>query len=210
MNKLDINKKDIDQTDTDETGTHKTGMNKTGADETGMNESSTQETDTQETGTQKAGTQETGVNKTDMHEMNMADLTIKEGFAEMDFEKVTSMLAAAHWTPGVSRAEVERAAAHSALVVGVFTPEGRQLGYARAVSDMTRFAYLMDVIVEDEKRDLGIGEMMIEYILHHEEMTGVYQWMLLTTRAHDFYRKCGFEPTTRPGDLMEIRKPRPR
>ena len=38
---------------------------------------------------------------------------IKEGFAEMDFDAVTRLLAATHWSHGISRAEVEKASSNS-------------------------------------------------------------------------------------------------
>ena len=136
--------------------------------------------------------------------------TIKEGFENMDFARVTDLLANAHWSQNIPEAEVRKASSNSALVVGVFNADDKQIGFARVVSDKTRFAYLMDVIINEEMRDLGIGEHMIEYILHHPEFTDVYQWMLITTYAHDFYEKCGFVRTTKANDLMEIRSPRPR
>ena len=136
--------------------------------------------------------------------------TIKEGFEYMDFAKVTSLLAKTHWSKNIPEAEVRKASANSALVVGVFNEKDEQIGFARVVSDKTRFAYLMDVIITAEMRDLGIGEHMIEYILHHPDFADVYQWMLITTYAHDFYEKCGFVRTTKANDLMEIRSPRPR
>ncbi len=135
--------------------------------------------------------------------------TIREGLEAIDFPKVTSMLAATHWSPGISLEEVRKGAENSTLVIGARSQDGAQVGYARILSDKTRFAYLMDVIVEEPLRSSGIGEAMVSYFLHHPELADVYQWMLITTHAHDFYEKCGFTRTSRPGDLMEIRNPRP-
>ena len=127
----------------------------------------------------------------------------------MDFSKVIALLAATHWSPGISEAEVRKGAENSTLVIGAFQEDGTQIGYARVLSDKTRFAYLMDVIVAEPHRASGVGEAMISHLLHHPELADVYQWMLITTYAHEFYEKCGFTRTSRPGDLMEIRKPRP-
>ena len=56
---------------------------------------------------------------------------IKEGFAEMDFDAVTRLLAATHWSHGISRAEVEKASSNSSLVVGIFNEADEQIGFAR-------------------------------------------------------------------------------
>lgn len=137
----------------------------------------------------------------------MDEITILEGMAQMDFARVAALLADAHWCKGIAQEEVQKASAHSALVIGAFYG-GRQVGFARVVSDQTRFAYLMDVIVDPSMRDHGIGQQMVEHILSHPLLRDVYQWMLVTTYAHSLYERCGFTRTKRAGNLMEIIKPR--
>ena len=133
---------------------------------------------------------------------------IKEGFENMDFARVTDMLARSYWVKGIGREEVERAASNSSLVIGIFTPEGRQVAFLRAVSDKTRFAYIMDVYVDEDYRRQGIGKRMIEHMLAHPEYATIYQWMLVTRDAHEVYADCGFRTLTRPLDWMELRRPR--
>jgi ribosomal protein S18 acetylase RimI-like enzyme len=142
--------------------------------------------------------------------MNDFVVTIRDGFNNMDFESVTGMLAKSYWSPGIKIGEVKQGAINSAIVVGAFTNDGRQVGYARAVSDMTRFAYIMDVIIDEEFRKQGIGQSMIKHILNHESLKDVYQWLLITKDAHEMYSKIGFERTKRPADWMEIKKERPK
>ena len=138
----------------------------------------------------------------------MQELAVKDGVAEMDFERVRDMLAASFWTPGVSLAEVVRGAENSALVTGAFLG-GRQIGYARVISDKTRFAYILDVYVAEEHRRKGVGRAMLRHILAHRELKDVYQWLLVTKDAHGVYGSLGFAPVSRPLDWMEIRGARP-
>lgn len=133
---------------------------------------------------------------------------LREGFDAMDFDRVTGMLAQMPWSPGISRAEVEKGARNSTLLIGAFDGE-RQIGYARALSDKTRFCYLMDVCVDPDSRKKGVGRRMVERILHHPELSDVYQWMLFTSSAQDFYRLLGFKETQKAHNLMEIRRDRP-
>lgn len=140
----------------------------------------------------------------------MEDIILKDGTDAMDFPKVTEMLSRAFWSPGIKIDEVKKGAANSALVVGAFFPDGTQAGYARVISDKTRFAYILDVYVLEEYRRMGIGRKMMRYILAHEELKDVYQWLLITRDAHGVYAKAGFGPLGRPSDWMEIRNERPR
>jgi GNAT superfamily N-acetyltransferase len=137
------------------------------------------------------------------------DVVIKTGFENMRFDEVTGMLSGAFWCLGIGRAEVERGARNSALVLGAFLSTGKQIGYARAISDKTRFAYILDVIVHEDYRKQGVGQRMVKGLLENPDMRDVYQWVLITKDAHEVYRKVGFSVIGRPDDWMEIRKPRP-
>jgi GNAT superfamily N-acetyltransferase len=140
----------------------------------------------------------------------MGDVIFKDGIEHMDFERVTKMLLKAFWSLDITNTEVIKGAENSALVVGAFLTNQTQIGYARVISDKTRFAYLLDVYVDENYRKQGIGQKMVNYILNHKELKYVYQWLLITKDAHEFYSKMGFEPTSRPLDWLEIRNERPK
>lgn len=137
------------------------------------------------------------------------DIIISNGYENMDFVKVTEMLSNAFWCPGIKIDEVKKGALNSAFVVGAYIEGNIQVGYARVISDKTRFAYICDVMVDENYRKMGIGQRMINYILSHEELDDVYQWLLITKDAHGVYKKSGFEPISRPESWMELRYKRP-
>jgi ribosomal protein S18 acetylase RimI-like enzyme len=134
---------------------------------------------------------------------------IKDGFDKMDFDKVTGLLSKVYWSMGIKKSEILQSAKNSALLVGAFTSENIQIGYSRAISDKTRFAYILDVIVDENYRKAGIGQAMVSHILNHLDLKDVYQWVLITQDAHGVYKKVGFNSLARPKDWMEIRHPRP-
>lgn len=134
---------------------------------------------------------------------------IKDGLYNMDFQRVTEMLSQAYWSPGIKLKEVLQGARHSTLVTGAFLNDGTQVGYARVVSDKTRFAYIMDVFVDEKYRGKGIGRDLVRHLLNHVELKDVYHWLLATKDAHSVYRTVGFESLKQPEIWMEIRHPRP-
>ena len=141
--------------------------------------------------------------------MPESNYVLKSGFDEMDFGQVTRMLKDAWWSVDIKEEEVVKGAHNSALVVGAFTREGLQVGYARVISDKTRFAYILDVYVDEKHRRKRIGQNMVKYILDHPELEDVYQWTLITPDAHGVYSKVGFQQLSEPGRWMEIRHERP-
>ncbi len=140
--------------------------------------------------------------------MEASEVRLIEGLENMDFARVTEMLASAKWSAGISRSEVEQGARGSALVVGAVV-DGVQIGYARVISDCTRFGYLSDVFVDERYRGHGIARMMVDRIVGHERLRDVYQWVLRTSDAQALYAKCGFSPVRQPECWMEIRHDRP-
>lgn len=136
-------------------------------------------------------------------------MIIKSGYDQMDFDRVTLMLKEAPWCIGIKKKEVIQGSQNSALVVGAFTPDNLQVGFLRVVSDKTRFAYILDVIVDKNYRKQGIGQTMVRFLLDHPDLKDVYQWVLLTKDAHGVYKKVGFKPIADSEGWMEIRHPRP-
>ncbi len=134
---------------------------------------------------------------------------IRDGFDAMDFDVVAAMMTSAYWSRGIGRDEVEKGARHSALVVGAFAPDDMQVAYSRVISDRTRFAYILDVFVDEGSRQRGIARQMIRHILDHSDFRDVYQWLLVTRSAHGLYAKEGFRPLEFPDRWLSIITPRP-
>lgn len=126
----------------------------------------------------------------------------------LDFARCHAWLTTSYWSPGITRAEIERAFAHSTLVAGAYRGDA-QTACLRVVSDLTRFAYLMDVFVEPSLRGQGIGKALVRFVLEHPDLALVYQWTLQTADAHDVYRAVGFEPVEHPGRWMALVRSRP-
>jgi GNAT superfamily N-acetyltransferase len=95
-----------------------------------------------------------------------------------------------HWARGIPRETLERGIAHS-LCFGLYR-DGRQIGFARVVSDEATYAYLTDVFVVAEHRDEGLGQFLVEAIIAHEPLQGMRLWQLVTRDAASLYRRCGF------------------
>ncbi len=136
-----------------------------------------------------------------------ADISANPGRLRMD--DIQGMLAKTYWSPGITKNEIAQGIRNSALVVGAYDESGWQVGFCRVISDKTRFAYLLDVIVAEDCRHRGIGQEMVRYAMAHPDLRDVYQWLLKTSDAHGVYGKCGFALLEDPERWMGRMQPRP-
>ena len=110
-----------------------------------------------------------------------------------------------YWVPGIARASVEKCIKNS-LCFGAYL-DGRQIGFARLVTDFVRYAHLLDVFVLPEFRGRGIGKLLMEHILEHPELRTIVRYTLGTKDAHKLYAKYGFTAFANPERQMELLRP---
>lgn len=134
-------------------------------------------------------------------------LLISTDRARIDVDAVLAMLHASHWGGGMTRASLERAIANS-VCIGVYDATGRQLAFARAVTDLATYAYLTDVIVAEDTRGQGLGKWMMQVILAHPDLQGLRRIALWTRSARALYEQFGFS-TEMPASTYMERRPGP-
>lgn len=117
----------------------------------------------------------------------------------IDLDLVHRELAASYWSPGVPRHVVEAAVAGSACWSA--HRDGRQIGFARLVTDRATFGYLADVFVVAEARGQGVGTALVAAVTSWADAHGLRRLVLATRDAHEVYRPFGFTDPE-PGLLM--------
>jgi GNAT superfamily N-acetyltransferase len=100
-----------------------------------------------------------------------------------------------YWAKGRSREKMEAALAGSARAIGLYAPDGSQVGFARVISDSATYAYLADVYVLEEHRGRGLGVELVREAVEGEPWSQI-SWHLRTSDAHALYARFGFRPST--------------
>lgn len=122
---------------------------------------------------------------------------------QLDIDMIADFLSnRSYWAKGRSRDTIEKSIANS-LSFGLYDPAGRQVGFARVVTDYCVFAWLMDVFILEEYRGKGLGVMLVKGILERDELQGIRRWALGTRDAHQLYEKFGFKALATPANTME-------
>ncbi|ATA18543.1 acetyltransferase (GNAT) family protein [Gibbsiella quercinecans] len=121
----------------------------------------------------------------------------------LDVDWVHEQLALhSYWAKGQPREMTLRSLAGS-LPFGLYA-QRQQVGFGRLITDYTRFAYLIDVIIARPHRGQGLGGWLAAAVTQHPELQTVKRWLLATADAHEVYRRAGWQPVSQPERLMEF------
>jgi predicted GNAT family N-acyltransferase len=101
--------------------------------------------------------------------------------------------------------ELVKATVEGSVCFGVYF-DGRQIGFARVITDHVSFGYLADVFILVSHRGKGLSLQLMSFIMNYEPFKKFRRFMLATKDAHDLYAKFGFTKLAEPGRFME-RKP---
>ena len=123
----------------------------------------------------------------------------------IDLDVVHGFLTECYWAKGIPRDIVGRSIENS-LCFGVYA-EGKQIGFARVISDYATYAYIGDVFVLESFRGRGLGKWLMECIMQHPGLQGLRRWSLVTRDGHGLYAQFGFELLKKPQNYMELHQP---
>lgn len=122
---------------------------------------------------------------------------------DMDRAQIHAWLSTeAYWAKGRPRA-IQDAAIDASRNFGMFdVASGRQVAYARVVTDSVTFAWLCDVFVDPTVRGHRVGVALIENVCALLDALNLSRVALSTGDAHGLYEKFGFEPLAEPSTWM--------
>jgi N-acetylglutamate synthase-like GNAT family acetyltransferase len=109
------------------------------------------------------------------------------------------------WAVGISRNTVESAIENSLCFGGYL--DGRQIAFARVITDYATFANLADVFVVPEYRTRGYAKQLIRIVMEHPSLQRLRRFTLFTNDSHSLYARFGFAPPQQPDSVMERYSP---
>lgn len=121
--------------------------------------------------------------------------------SKLDVPFIQNFLKDIYWAAGRTIEEVQTTIDHS-FCFGIYL-DGKQIGFARVITDYVVFAYLMDVFIDGQYRGKGYSSILIRAMMEEPRLQQVKIWRLATTDAHFLYEKFGFNSLAHPEKMME-------
>ena len=130
---------------------------------------------------------------------------VRKGIENMKTADVIRLLRSTDWAKDRSEEEIKRSMENS-CPYGLFLKEGRQIGFARIITDQVTSFYLMDLVIDKACRRQGYGTILMNQIMAD---AGQLYGMLHTENAETFYEKYGFHKIQNINETGEIYMEKP-
>jgi GNAT superfamily N-acetyltransferase len=131
--------------------------------------------------------------------------TLSTDKTRLDTGYIHRFLSTSYWAENIPPEVVQRSIEGS-LCFGVYEG-GRQIGFARVITDGATFAYLADVFIDENFRGRGLSKWLLECIMTYPSLQGLRRFMLATKDAHGLHRQFGFTALTAVERWMQIYQP---
>lgn len=125
---------------------------------------------------------------------------------EVDFDVIHSYISNTYWAKGIPK-ETFKKALDNSLCFGVFSSEGKQVGFARMITDLATFAYLADVFIDEAHRGKGLSKWLMQEVHDHPSLQGLRRMLLATRDAHGLYQQFGYTSLSSPATFMQKWQP---
>lgn len=110
------------------------------------------------------------------------------------------------WTSGRTIEETKKVIEKSQFCFGIVDDDDLLIGFARVLTDFTFKAFIFDVIINDEFRNNGLGQLLIESIKNHPDLKSVKTFELYCLpELMKFYEKYGFSSDVGNIKLMRLK-----
>ncbi|MDR7073126.1 GNAT family N-acetyltransferase [Fictibacillus barbaricus] len=134
--------------------------------------------------------------------------TIHTDKAYLHMDMISDFLLATYWGEGLSKESIKKSIENTPLCYGIYKGNPaedqnvQQVGFARVITDFTRFAWLSDVFILPKHRGKGLSKWLMEIIVTTPELEGT-AFHLATKDAHGLYKQYGFSELMSPENRME-------
>ena len=108
-----------------------------------------------------------------------------------------------YWAQGIPL-QIVKDSINGSVCLGAYL-DGKQIAYARIVTDGVTFGYLADVFVLEPHRGKGISKKLMQLIMDYPMVKMFRKFMLVTNDAQGLYAKFGFKQIPHPERVMQIK-----
>ncbi len=122
-------------------------------------------------------------------DLHFGNYFLTDDKSSVDIDRVVALLNKTYWAQKRDRAIIEKSIENS-LCFCLFHDKDL-IGFGRALSDGCLYALLLDIVIDEQYRQKGLGKKLVEFMTAHPKLSDASQ-VLWTKDAQSFYAPFGF------------------
>lgn len=139
-----------------------------------------------------------------MNEKNIGEFLYSTDKSKLNLEYIHHFLSKeSYWAKNIPM-DIVKTSIEGSLCFGVYE-NGKQVGFARVITDYATFGYLADVFIDKDYRGRGLSKELMAFIMEQDVVKKLRRFMLATLDAHSLYAKFGFESQEGNKRLMGVK-----
>ncbi len=143
---------------------------------------------------------------TEFTRLIMESYRIVSELTEQQISELTDLYRNEFWSQNRTQQDVAKMLAASDIVIGLVDKCDRLIGFIRVLTDFVYRAFIFDVIVKPTHRNQGLGQKLLDSVVHHPQLQSVeYLGLYCLPEMVPFYERWGF--TTEIGGLQVMIRP---
>jgi GNAT superfamily N-acetyltransferase len=139
-----------------------------------------------------------------INEKNIGEFLYSTDKTKLNIEYIHYFLSKeSYWAKNIP-IELVKTSIEGSLCFGVYH-QGKQIGFARVITDYATFGYLADVFIDKDYRGQGLSKELMKFIMEQDVIKKLRRFMLATLDAHSLYAQFGFESQEGNKRLMGVK-----
>jgi GNAT superfamily N-acetyltransferase len=139
-----------------------------------------------------------------INEKNIGEFLYSTDKTKLNIEYIHYFLSKeSYWAKNIP-IELVKTSIEGSLCFGVYH-QGKQIGFARVITDYATFGYLADVFIDKKYRGKGLSKELMKFIMEQDVIKKLRRFMLATLDAHSLYAQFGFESQEGNKRFMSIK-----
>jgi len=139
-----------------------------------------------------------------IQEKNIGEFFYSTDKTKLNIEYIHYFLSKeSYWAKNIP-IELVKTSIEGSLCFGVYH-QGKQIGFARVITDYATFGYLADVFIDKDYRGQGLSKELMKFIMEQDVIKKLRRFMLATLDAHSLYAQFGFESQEGNKRLMGVK-----
>jgi predicted GNAT family N-acyltransferase len=123
----------------------------------------------------------------------MQQYVLIDRLSDRQLEQLHGLYQHEWWSTHRTMGDTKKIIKNSSMIFGIVDQQDSLVAFCRVLTDSCFFAYIYDVIVKPDHRNQGLGNMLLQSVLAHPDLSKLNSMELVCRKdMAEYYQQYGF------------------